>query len=108
MLVLSRKVGERIQLGDQITITLVKINGNAVRLGIDAPPEMSVVRQELVVVRQELAEHQRPYGERQAELGRKQAALGELQRHAGEQAGVELRRLADDAIERGVAERVRR
>jgi carbon storage regulator len=47
MLVLTRKVGERIQLGDQITITLVKINGGLVRLGIDAPPEMSVMRQEL-------------------------------------------------------------
>jgi carbon storage regulator len=48
MLVLSRKVGERIQLGDHITVTLVKINGNMVRLGIEAPPHMSVVRQELV------------------------------------------------------------
>jgi carbon storage regulator len=47
MLVLSRKVGERIQLGDHITVTLVKINGNAVRLGIEAPPHMTVVRQEL-------------------------------------------------------------
>jgi carbon storage regulator len=47
MLVLTRKVGERIQLGDDITVTLVKINGNVVRLGIDAPPEMVVVRQEL-------------------------------------------------------------
>ena len=47
MLVLTRKVGERIQLGDQITVTLVKINGNIVRLGIDAPPEMPVMRQEL-------------------------------------------------------------
>jgi carbon storage regulator len=47
MLVLSRKVGERIQLGDHITVTLVKINGNIVRLGIDAPPHMPVVRQEL-------------------------------------------------------------
>ena len=47
MLVLSRKVGERIQLGDNITITLVKINGSVVRLGIDAPRNMSVVRQEL-------------------------------------------------------------
>ena len=47
MLVLTRKVGERIQLGDNITVTLVKINGNVVRLGIDAPPEMVVVRQEL-------------------------------------------------------------
>lgn len=47
MLVLSRKVGERIQLGDNITITLVKINGSVVRLGIDAPRNMPVVRQEL-------------------------------------------------------------
>lgn len=47
MLVLSRKVGERIQLGDNITVTLVKISGNMVRLGIDAPRDMSVVRQEL-------------------------------------------------------------
>jgi carbon storage regulator len=47
MLVLSRKVGERIQLGDNITVTLVKINGNAVRLGIEAPPHMEVYREEL-------------------------------------------------------------
>ena len=47
MLVLTRKVGERIQLGDNITVTLVKINGNVVRLGIEAPPEMAVMRQEL-------------------------------------------------------------
>jgi carbon storage regulator len=48
MLVLSRKVGEGIQLGDDITVTLVKISGNMVRLGIEAPPHMPVARQELV------------------------------------------------------------
>jgi len=47
MLVLSRKVGELIQLGNQITVTLVKIQGNTVRLGIEAPPSMTVVREEL-------------------------------------------------------------
>ena len=47
MLVLSRKVGERVLIGDRIAITIVRINGNAVRLGIEAPPEMIVVRQEL-------------------------------------------------------------
>ncbi|HEY2414732.1 MAG TPA: carbon storage regulator [Pirellulaceae bacterium] len=47
MLVLTRKVGERIQLGDNITVTLVKISGSVVRIGIDAPPEMVVMRQEL-------------------------------------------------------------
>jgi carbon storage regulator len=48
MLVLTRKVGERIQLGDNITVTLVKIHGNTVRLGIDAPADMSVARLELI------------------------------------------------------------
>jgi carbon storage regulator len=48
MLVLSRKVGERIQLGDNITVTLVKVSGNLVRLGIEAPPNLAVVRQELL------------------------------------------------------------
>jgi carbon storage regulator len=47
MLVLSRKVGERVLIGDRVAITIVRINGNAVRLGIDAPPEMVVVREEL-------------------------------------------------------------
>ena len=47
MLVLSRKVGERILIGDQITVTVVRISGGGVRLGIEAPPEMAVIREEL-------------------------------------------------------------
>ena len=47
MLVLSRKVGQRILLGDQISITVVRINGGGVRLGIEAPPEMPVIREEM-------------------------------------------------------------
>ncbi|MDP7018109.1 MAG: carbon storage regulator CsrA [Pirellulaceae bacterium] len=47
MLVLSRKVGERILIGDGITVTVVRITGGGVRLGIEAPPELAVVRQEL-------------------------------------------------------------
>jgi carbon storage regulator len=47
MLVLSRKVGERIWIGDQISITVVRISGGGVRIGIEAPPEMPVVREEL-------------------------------------------------------------
>jgi carbon storage regulator len=48
MLVLSRKVGERIQIGDHVTVTVVQIYGNGVRLGIDAPSNMLVVREELM------------------------------------------------------------
>jgi carbon storage regulator len=47
MLVLSRKVSERIWIGEQICVTIVRINGNAVRVGIDAPAHLAVVRDEL-------------------------------------------------------------
>ena len=47
MLVLSRKVGERILIGDQIAITVVRVSGGGVRLGIEAPPELPIVREEL-------------------------------------------------------------
>ena len=47
MLVLSRKVGERILIGDKISVTVVKIGHGGVRIGVDAPPEMAVVREEL-------------------------------------------------------------
>ena len=48
MLVLSRKPGERILVGDNIVITIVRLGPNNVRLGIDAPGEMNIVREELV------------------------------------------------------------
>ena len=47
MLVLSRKVGERILIGDNVFVTVVKVGQGGVRIGIDAPPEMAVVREEL-------------------------------------------------------------
>lgn len=47
MLVLSRKEGERILIGDNISVTVVRVSGGGVRLGIVAPMEMAVVREEL-------------------------------------------------------------
>lgn len=47
MLVLSRKVGERILIGDNIAITVIRIGPNTVRLGIDAPRNVSIAREEL-------------------------------------------------------------
>ena len=49
MLVLSRKSGERIHIGENITLTIVRIGPNNVRLGIDAPRELNIVREELCV-----------------------------------------------------------
>jgi carbon storage regulator len=48
MLVLNRKVGERIVIGDEIVITVVAVHGQQVRLGIEAPPDVPVWRQELL------------------------------------------------------------
>ncbi len=47
MLVLSRKTSERILIGDDITITIVRIGPNSVRIGIEAPKDMNIVREEL-------------------------------------------------------------
>ena len=47
MLVLSRKECEKIQLGDSITLTVVKVSGDKVRLGIEAPANIKVLRDEL-------------------------------------------------------------
>ena len=47
MLVLSRKERQRIRLGDNITVTIVRLTGDQVRLGIDAPRDIRVLRDEL-------------------------------------------------------------
>ena len=47
MLVLSRRERERIKLGDSIVVTVVRVAGDKVRLGIEAPPEVLVLRDEL-------------------------------------------------------------
>lgn len=49
MLVLSRKPGERIMIGDDVTVTIVRIGPNTVRVGIEAPRDMNIVREELWV-----------------------------------------------------------
>lgn len=48
MLVLTRKVGERIHIGDDVVLTVVSIKGNQVRLGVQAPVDVKVMRAELL------------------------------------------------------------
>ncbi len=60
MLILSRKIGSTIQIGEDICIKVTEINGDTVKLAIDAPKEISIVRGELVEVKkanQEAAKH---------------------------------------------------
>jgi carbon storage regulator len=56
MLVLSRRVGESIVIGDDVVITVLDVRGDVVRVGVDAPRSVQVRRQELLV---ELAETNR-------------------------------------------------
>lgn len=47
MLVLSRQPGESVQLGDDVEITILEVRGSIVKIGIDAPQEVSIYRSEL-------------------------------------------------------------
>ena len=47
MLVLTRKLQQQIKIGEQITVTILNVNGNTVRVGITAPREVRVIRGEL-------------------------------------------------------------
>jgi carbon storage regulator len=59
MLVLNRKVGERIVIADKIVITVIEVRGDRVRLGIEAPPSVPVWREELVAHATAFADPQR-------------------------------------------------
>ena len=70
MLVLTRKLMEKLFIGDDICVTVVRLEGGQVRLGIEAPRNISVVRAELVPERlgAQLKTAPRPSGELRAEL----------------------------------------
>jgi carbon storage regulator len=56
MLVLSRRVGESVVIGDDVVVTVLEVRGDVVRVGVDAPRSVQVRRQELVA---EVAESNR-------------------------------------------------
>ena len=47
MLILTRRVGEKVMIGDDVSVTVLRVKGNQVRLGVDAPKSVSVQREEI-------------------------------------------------------------
>jgi carbon storage regulator len=53
MLVLTRKIGEMIRIGDEVTVQVLAVRGGQVRLGLDAPPDVRIFREEVFRVIEE-------------------------------------------------------
>jgi len=61
MLILTRRVGETLMIGDSITVTILGVKGNQVRVGVNAPKDVAVHREE--IYQRIRVEHQEPEGD---------------------------------------------
>ncbi len=62
MLILTRRVGETLMIGDEVTVTVLGVKGNQVRIGVNAPKDVAVHREEIYQRIQKEMEQDEPNG----------------------------------------------
>ena len=71
MLILTRRVGETVMIGDDVTITVLGVKGNQVRVGINAPKHVAVHREEIY---ERIKREQQPDDQQPEDIAEKKAA----------------------------------